>query len=199
MRKTTLLWLVLAVFCGTGIFHTSQKVHDERVKIETLNASIAKEEESLRVLNAEWSYLNQPTRLEKLTKTYLHLAPLKGTQFVKVEDIPLRKAKVAQITPPAEEKTAVKKPEEKEIAGKKIPEKKAVEKKIVEKKTVKPQIVALRRTKYPSPDPPPAGEGTEKLSLSGRRLDEGTTTHGVKAASTHSFADLMKNLRSGAE
>jgi hypothetical protein len=104
MRKTTLLWLILSAFLGTALFHTSQKVHDDREKLATIEASIGKEEESLRVLNAEWSYLNQPARLEKLAKTYLQLASLKGSQFVKVEDIPPRGTVVAAATtatPPA--------------------------------------------------------------------------------------------------
>ena len=97
MRKTTLLWLILAAICGTALFHTSQKVHDEREKLAVLDVSIGKEQESLRVLNAEWSYLNQPARLEKLAKAYLQLAPLKGRQFMKVEDIPMRGAVVAEV------------------------------------------------------------------------------------------------------
>ena len=110
MRKSTLLWLALAAFCGTVLFHTSQKVHDEREKLGALNISIAKEEESLRVLNAEWSYLNQPARLEKLAKTYLKLAPLKGSQFVKAEDIPLRgaPAEIAAAAPIAKPVTTAK-------------------------------------------------------------------------------------------
>ncbi len=103
MRKSTFLWLVLAAFCGTALFHTSQKVHDERNRLAALNTSIAHEKESIRVLNAEWSYLNNPQRLETLAKTYLHMEPLTGTQFIKVEDIPLRSA-----APPAPTITAEK-------------------------------------------------------------------------------------------
>ena len=189
MRKTTLLSLVLALFCGTGIFHTSQKVHDEREKIATIEAAIGKEEESLRVLNAEWSYLNQPTRLEKLAKTYLHMVPMKGGQFVKVENIPLRSATVAEAAPTPEEK-------------------KAEEKKVEEKKTAKPQITAIKMTKYPHPSLLPKGEGTRStppLPL-GEGRGEGTSTPKVKAASNakppatpRNFSDLMKNLHAGIE
>lgn len=89
MRKSTLLWLGLATFCGVVLFHTSQKVHDAREEIAALNAAAQKEEESIRVLQAEWSHLNQPERLEKLVKTYLKLVPLKGNQFTRLETIPL--------------------------------------------------------------------------------------------------------------
>jgi hypothetical protein len=95
MRKSTLLWLALAAFSSVALFHTSQKVHDKSETLAQLEASITKEEESLRVLQAEWGYLNKPARLEKLSKTYLHLSPLKGQQFAKIESIPMRGA-----TPP---------------------------------------------------------------------------------------------------
>ena len=88
MRKSTLLWLALAVFCGVSLFHTSQKAYDGREKLAGLSKDIAREEETIRVLQAEWGYLNQPARLEKLAKEYLDLVPMKGTQFSRAEDIP---------------------------------------------------------------------------------------------------------------
>lgn len=98
MRKSTLLWLALAAFCSAALFHTSQDVHDSREKLAGLSRAIAREEESLRVLQAEWSYLNQPRRLEKLAKQYLKLAPQKGAQFIRAEDIA---ARPAALPPPA--------------------------------------------------------------------------------------------------
>jgi len=90
LRKSTLLWLILAAFCGITLFHTSQKVHDSRLRLAALSQDVGREEESIRVLQAEWSYLNQPRRLEKLAKIHLKLAPLKGVQFTRLEDIVLR-------------------------------------------------------------------------------------------------------------
>jgi hypothetical protein len=77
-----LLWLVLAAACGTVLFHTSQRVTDTREKIAALSADTVKEQDSIRVLNAEWSYLNAPARLEKLARAHLALEPMKGRQFV---------------------------------------------------------------------------------------------------------------------
>ena len=99
MRKTTFLWLFLAALCGGMLFHTSQQVTDGRTKLASIEAATQKEDESLRVLQAEWSYLNQPDRLEKLTKQYLELGPLKGKQFAKVADL---EAKPVETTPAAD-------------------------------------------------------------------------------------------------
>lgn len=111
MRKSVLLWLALAAFCGVALFHTGQKVHDAREKLSRLEQATAKEEESIRVLQAEWGYLNQPGRLEKLAKTYLKLAPMKGSQFAKLESIPMRGEKTEAVAPaPEKAEIAVKAP-----------------------------------------------------------------------------------------
>lgn len=87
MRKSTFLWLLLAVFCSGSLFYTSQKIHDSREKMTSLSRAVAREQESIRVLQAEWSYLNQPQRLEKLAGQYLNLAPMKGAQFIRPEGL----------------------------------------------------------------------------------------------------------------
>lgn len=90
MRKITLFWLILAFAAGWALFHTSQKVQDSRHQLARLESSIAQEKESLRVLAAEWSYLNQPRRLEKLAAQHLPgLAPTRGGRFVAIASLPL--------------------------------------------------------------------------------------------------------------
>ncbi len=117
MRKTALLWLVLASLCGGILFQTSQRVNDGRTRLANINAALKKEDESLRVLQAEWSYLNQPDRLEKLSKKYLGLAPLKGKQFGKVSElavkpapVPVTEAPVVAVVPVPEKPAIVLKP-----------------------------------------------------------------------------------------
>jgi hypothetical protein len=113
MRRSTFLWLFLAAFCGTFLFHTSQKVIDDRKKLSALEGNIAQEKESIRVLGVEWSYLNQPARLEKLSKENFGMEPLKANQFVKVEDISPRPAPDTAVTAPAIiEKSVAKEPKE---------------------------------------------------------------------------------------
>ncbi|MDE1152967.1 MAG: hypothetical protein PW788_10560 [Micavibrio sp.] len=90
MRKSNYLWLLLAAVCGTMLFHTSQQVTDGRTKLAGIEAKAEKEDETIRVLQAEWSYLNQPDRLEKLSRQYLTLEPLKGRQFGKIADLEAR-------------------------------------------------------------------------------------------------------------
>lgn len=90
MNRMAVLWLVLAVVAGALLFKTSQQVTDGRQHLANITADIRREEDSLRVLQAEWSYLNQPDRLEKLSAQYLKLTPMKGKQFANADSLPLR-------------------------------------------------------------------------------------------------------------
>ena len=90
MTKMACLWFALCVVVGGFLFQTTQRVNDGRQRLAVLTADIQEEEESLRVLQAEWSYLNQPDRLEKLSREYLQLSPMKGQQFARTGSIPLR-------------------------------------------------------------------------------------------------------------
>lgn len=90
MTKTACLWFALSVIVGGFLFQTTQRVNDGRGRLAVLTQEIQQEEESLRVLQAEWSYLNQPDRLEKLSREYLNLSPMKGRQFARTDTIPLR-------------------------------------------------------------------------------------------------------------
>ncbi len=98
MYKSSALWFGLFVVCCILLFQTSQRVTDGRQKLSVLQRDLVDEEETLRVLQAEWSYLNQPERLEKLSREYLKLAPMKGQQFAKADSLPLRVAPEEPVT-----------------------------------------------------------------------------------------------------
>jgi hypothetical protein len=54
------------------------------------NRDILREQETIHLLGAEWSYLNDPARLADLTRRHLTLAPLSAGQMIRIEDLPLR-------------------------------------------------------------------------------------------------------------
>ena len=85
-----ILWFSLSVLAGTALFHTSEEVQKAREETAQLEGKIAEEKESLRVLKAEWAYLNQPDRLEKLAAEHLDLVPTKGRQLARLDAIPER-------------------------------------------------------------------------------------------------------------
>lgn len=153
MRKSTLFLIVLSIFCSVSLFQTSQRTHAALEKNTFLEKEIAKEEESIRVLFAEWGYLNQPERLARLAREHLNLKPMKGTQFTTWEKIPQR----TEALPPEENSSAI--PKERSDRGislaapeKKDPspvvrddKKKAAKKETLKEKAAKPIVKAAPR------------------------------------------------------
>lgn len=85
-----LLLTVIGFALGHFVFRTSYQVQSLNKKIAHLKQEITKENESIRILSAEWSYLNQPDRLLRLAKKYLIVEPFEHHQFVTVDDLPDR-------------------------------------------------------------------------------------------------------------
>ena len=66
-RISSLFFVVVAVVAGTLLFQTSQSVQRLEGDLHDVTQDVGHEKESLRILGAEWDYLNRPERLEKLT------------------------------------------------------------------------------------------------------------------------------------
>lgn len=67
----TLSVYVLALVLGGFLFHVSQAVQELEKENREMTRIINSEKEGIRVLSAEWDYLNQPERLERLANRYL--------------------------------------------------------------------------------------------------------------------------------
>jgi cell division protein FtsL len=74
-RISTLVALSFAVASGTGLFIVSQRVQRAERHLADLKQDQASDEHSVRVLRAEWDYLNRPERLEALARHYLGMEP----------------------------------------------------------------------------------------------------------------------------
>ncbi|WP_431855475.1 cell division protein FtsL [Azospirillum sp.] len=91
--KSALVWLGLAGVAGAVLFQTSYTVQNREEQLATLNRKIVAEQEAIQILKAEWSYMNDPSRLETLARTHLSLRPTDARQFVaSAEIIPMRPA-----------------------------------------------------------------------------------------------------------
>lgn len=76
MRKRYVVWGVLIAVSAGMSLHTSQLTRTEERKLDAINKEIAAEETRTRVLEAEWTMLSTPSRLEALSSRYLQdLAP----------------------------------------------------------------------------------------------------------------------------
>jgi len=82
--------LVLAVIAGSIVLYDIKyraEAADRHVK--KIERQIATEEDGIRVLRAEWSYLNQPERLQALAARYTELVPLAPIQIGLFTDVPM--------------------------------------------------------------------------------------------------------------
>ncbi|PWC75152.1 hypothetical protein [Azospirillum sp. TSH64] len=98
--KTWLFWGGLIAAAGGVLFQTSYDVQDLEEKLAGLNRKIILEQESIQVLKAEWSYLNDPTKLEQMAQAYLTLQPTEPRQYMAMDMIPMRPADA--VPPPAQ-------------------------------------------------------------------------------------------------
>jgi len=88
-----ILWTVLAAGAVAAMFNITFEVEKLEARLAEVNRQIAREQEAIHVLQAEWSYLNRPQRLETLMRELLpHLAPVTSHQITTFARLPERGA-----------------------------------------------------------------------------------------------------------
>lgn len=101
MRRLSLpIWLLVIGVAGFCMFEVKFAVQELEARLTGTNRQIQQDEDALRVLKAEWSYLNEPDRLADLNLRHLGLAPVSAGQMVGLADLPIRTA------PPADPSVA---------------------------------------------------------------------------------------------
>lgn len=101
IRGRTLIVFGFAALSGAALLHVSQRVQQAEDELSVLQRSYNMEQETIRVLNAEWAYLNSPARLEALANEYLDVkAPSPEQMVPRPEGLP-----VLDVVPPAEPQT----------------------------------------------------------------------------------------------
>ncbi|AZL15309.1 cell division protein FtsL [Rickettsiales endosymbiont of Stachyamoeba lipophora] len=64
------------------MFNIKYQVRNLKIDVTQLNKQIIDEKESIKVLEAEWAYLNKPERLMRIASKYLpHLEPIQVMQL----------------------------------------------------------------------------------------------------------------------
>lgn len=87
MRRSTLLWSVLAISVVIGLFVVKHRVQTLEDRLHALNADIITDRDAIQVMEAEWSYLNQPARLEALSKRLLGMNAPSAAQTVSMQEL----------------------------------------------------------------------------------------------------------------
>jgi len=89
-RLSLPVWLVLVIAAGFCMFQIKFAVQELEHQLGQTNRDIARAQEQVRVLKAEWSYLNEPGRLSDLNRRHLGLAPVAAKQMENLAALPPR-------------------------------------------------------------------------------------------------------------
>ena len=87
MRKTTVIWALLSVVAGVWMFVIKHQIQSLEDELRRLERAIVAEQEAIHVLAAEWSYLNQPARLDGLGRRLMGLVPMSSVQHAELDDL----------------------------------------------------------------------------------------------------------------
>jgi hypothetical protein len=87
MPGATLLWAALATATGAGLFLIKYEVQTEERHLRALQREIAETEQSIHVLHAEWSYLNDPERLRGEAERNLGMHAMQPRQMVHIKQL----------------------------------------------------------------------------------------------------------------
>ncbi len=89
MRAATFLWALLATVAGAGLFLLKYQVQAEERHLHEVRKDIVGTEQSIHVLKAEWSYLNDPLRLREQAERHLAMHPMRANQMISIEAVPM--------------------------------------------------------------------------------------------------------------
>lgn len=90
-------WVCVIVVASFMLYNVKYKVQSLKAQIEETSKEIAQEKESLRVVSAEWAYLNRPERLKSLADKYLAGKAVTVDQVAEIEAIAFRERDVASV------------------------------------------------------------------------------------------------------
>jgi cell division protein FtsL len=90
MRLMMLGWIVGIAVLVAALFHLKYQVEGLDQRLALIERGIDRDREAIRVLKAEWAYLNRPERLERLARSYLQLRPASPYDVRTLSDLPKR-------------------------------------------------------------------------------------------------------------
>lgn len=93
MRSRFLL-IVIAFCVGFGLFRVKYQVVALEKNYKEISKSITEVKESIHILKAELTHLNDPARLQKLAMTYLNFKALKPNQIITINELPKQKEEI---------------------------------------------------------------------------------------------------------
>lgn len=88
LRNMSLLGILISCGMAFAVYQTKNQVVNIEKELNHVNNNIITANESIHTLKAEWSYLNTPSRLNKLNNKFLKLRPTAVKQIASVKNFP---------------------------------------------------------------------------------------------------------------
>ena len=85
------LFVAVAFFSIAASSYLKNSVYRLENELRTIKQNIQTDKETIHVLNAEWSTLNNPARLRELSSHHIKLNPIRGEQIINYSALPLEK------------------------------------------------------------------------------------------------------------
>ena len=88
-RTATLsLWVTLTCLVGFGMFVMKNQVQNLENELASINRNIEEDVKNIHILKAEWSHLNNPSRLRALATKHISLNQVKAEQIINYSALP---------------------------------------------------------------------------------------------------------------
>ena len=90
-RTTDIVLIAVMVSAAAVTYKTKHETERQMALLKQVQADIRYEQDTIDVLEADWSLLTQPSRLQQLAEIYqsdLALAPVQTQQIVEIGDLP---------------------------------------------------------------------------------------------------------------
>jgi hypothetical protein len=107
IRISAIIWVVVLALLGVGLFQVKYNVQSQERELREVRRQIETNYNAIHVLEAEWSYLNDPLRLADLTRRHTELVPTTPGQIgdfatlpPRIEDAPATPETPAEPEPP---------------------------------------------------------------------------------------------------
>lgn len=99
IRLVHVFWIGIVALAAALVFNVSHDVQDLKRERNALADQIRHEHETIRVLEADWAFLNQPARLEAMARRHTPLRATTAEQIIGLSAVPEKSAAIEAAKP----------------------------------------------------------------------------------------------------
>jgi hypothetical protein len=111
IRLLNILVIAALVLAAADVYKIKFESTRQAQRVVKLRMDIRRENDAVAALRAEWSKLDNPARIQELTRRHLALKPVEGRQFDRLDQLPERSPDLVPVDDPDPIGTVLAKPE----------------------------------------------------------------------------------------